>query len=274
MDAEQALREGNIDAALKDLQSQIRKAPADPKLRVFLFQLLAVLGQWNKALNQLNVAAELDAAILAMVGTYRDALPAEVLRSSIFAGKRDPLVFGEPQQWIAQLVEALRVAGLGQSEQSDALRSDALELAPVTSGQIDGEPFAWIADADTRLGPVLEAVLNGRYIWLPFQHMHSIRFEAPADLRDLVWAPAQITWANGGESVALIPARYPDSETNADARIRLSRRTEWEERSATLLVGLGQRMLATDRGEYPLLGIREVRLDTQTEADPGTNSDG
>jgi type VI secretion system protein ImpE len=273
MDAEQALKDGDLDTALKQLQSQIRKAPADAKLRVFLFQLLSVLGEWKKALNQLNVAAELDAGTLAMAGTYRPALQSAVLRERVFAGERDPIVFGEPQRWIALLFQALRLGGQGKAEESQGLRSAAFDKAPATAGQIDGEPFAWIADADMRLGPILEMVLNGRYNWVPFQHIRRIRFEEPSDLRDLVWVPAQITWTNGGESVALVPTRYPGSEFSEDPSIRLARRTDWLERGSGLFVGLGQRMLATDQGEYPLLGVREISLQ-QTDLPADGTDDG
>jgi len=273
MDAELALKEGDLDTALKQLQSQIRKAPADAKLRVFLFQLLSILGEWKKALNQLNVAAELDAGTLAMAGTYRPALQSTAFRDLVFAGERDPVIVGEPQRWIALLFEALRLSGQGDAEESQGLRSEAFDEAPATAGLIDGEPFAWIADADMRLGPILEMVLNGHYNWVPFQHIGRIRFEEPSDLRDLVWMPAQITWTNGGESVALIPTRYPGSEFSEDASIRLARRTDWLEPVSGLFVGLGQRMLATDQGEYPLLGIREISLQ-QTESPAGVNTDG
>ena len=60
--AEQALHEGNLDETLASLQDQVRKDPSNAKLRVFLFQLLALLGQWDRAMNQLNVAGDLDAA--------------------------------------------------------------------------------------------------------------------------------------------------------------------------------------------------------------------
>ena len=51
--AEQALRDGNVDAALKSLQDAVRGQPADAKLRVFLFQLLCLLGQGPRARNQI-----------------------------------------------------------------------------------------------------------------------------------------------------------------------------------------------------------------------------
>ena len=60
--AERAIREGSVDEALQLLQSAVRASPGDAALRIFLFQLLAVQGQWERSLNQLNVAAELDAS--------------------------------------------------------------------------------------------------------------------------------------------------------------------------------------------------------------------
>ncbi len=38
--------------------------------------------------------------------------------------------------------------------------------------------------------PVLEAMVNGKYYWIPFSRLASIVIEAPADLRDRVWLPA------------------------------------------------------------------------------------
>ena len=266
MDAETALRDGNLESALQQLQAQIRSFPADAKLRVFLFQLLAILGRWDKAGAQLKVAAELDAANLAMDATYRDAVKAEVFRADVFAGRRDPVILGEPEEWMALLFEALRADQVGEPVRAQALRSTALEAAPPTSGRADDARFDWIADADTRLGPILEAVVNGRYSWIPFHRITRIRFEAPTDLRDFVWTPAQITWTNGGEAVVLIPTRYPSTTEAADASLKLARRTEWIELGGNLFAGLGQRILATSAADYPLLNLREIVLDGVDES--------
>ena len=64
---------------------------------------------------------------------------------------------------------------------------------------------------------MLEAVINGRYYWVPFSRLTKIELEPPEDLRDMVWMPAHLQFENGGESVALIPTRYPGSEA-ADGR--------------------------------------------------------
>jgi type VI secretion system protein ImpE len=258
--AEERLREGDLDESLRQLQEQVRKAPADSKLRVFLFQLLALRGEWDRAMTQLNVAGELDAGTLAMVQTYREALRCEVLRAEIFAGRRSPLVFGEPEEWFALLIEAQRLAGQGAGGEAREMRLRALEAAPTTPGNVDGTPFEWIMDGDNRLGPVLEAIVNGRYYWIPFHRMRAIQLEKPEDLRDLVWMPAHFVWTNGGESVGLIPTRYPGSETSADAEIRLCRRTEWVDQGGETFAGLGQRMLFTDNGDYSLMDIRTITL--------------
>jgi len=260
--AEDRLREGDLEESLRQLQEQVRKDPANAKHRIFLFQLLALMGQWERAMNQLNVAGELDAGTLAMVQTYREALRCEVLRGEIFAGRRSPLVFGTPDEWLALLMEAQSLLAQGAGEQARAMRERALEAAPTTAGTIDGASFDWIMDGDNRLGPVLEAIVNGRYYWIPFQRIRSIQIEEPADLRDLVWMPAFFTWANGGESAGLIPTRYPGSEASADPEVRRSRRTEWLEQPGGAYVGQGQRMFYTDSGEYALMAVRSITLAT------------
>ena len=65
--AEEYFRDGNLQGALEDLQKQIRSQPENGRYRIFLFQLLAVLGQWGRALSQLNVLDRLDTGTWPMV---------------------------------------------------------------------------------------------------------------------------------------------------------------------------------------------------------------
>ena len=258
--AEFSLKGGDPGAALAQLQEQVRARPDDAKLRVFLFQLLCVTGKWDRALNQLSVAADLDASALAMKQTYEDAVRCEAIRNDVFAGRKSPMIFGQPDQWLALLIESLLVAGHGEPGRSLELRARAFEEAPATAGTIDDRPFSWIADADSRIGPVLEAVINGRYYWVPFSRLLKVDVEKPEDLRDTVWMPAHLQFENGGESVALIPTRYPGSEASDDGLIMLARKTVWEELGEDTFRGLGQRVLATDAEEIPLMDVRSIVL--------------
>ncbi len=228
--ADDCLREGNLPGALAEVENAVRQEPAQVKHRVFLFQLLAIMGDWKRAINQLNVIAEMDDGALMMVETCRTAVQCEALRSEVFAGRRSPLIFGEPQPWVAPLLESLRQLAEGQVAAAAELRDRAFEQADAVAGTIitrsgdeAGEEFQWIADADGRLGPMLETLMNGAYYWVPFQCIRSIDVEEPADLRDFVWTPVHINWTNEGQTVALIPTRYPGSEEQSDGLIQLGR---------------------------------------------------
>ncbi len=260
-DALNALKAGDLQQALQALQLEVRQHPADAKRRVFLFQLLAVLGQWDRALTQLTVVGDLDANAMPMVHAYREAVRCELLRRDVFAGTRAPVIFGDPPAWIAQLLDALRLDAAGDRRAAQDQRALALEAAPGVAGTIDGTPFAWLADADTRLGPVLELLANGNYYWIPMQRIRNVRLEAPSDLRDQVWMPAGVTLVNGGELVGFIPTRYMSGDAPQDDALLLARRTEWVAVAPEVYIGRGQRMLTTDVDDYPLMTVRAIDFD-------------
>jgi type VI secretion system protein ImpE len=275
MEVKELLKNGQLDEALTELEGQIRNDPSNAKLRVFLFQLLSVLGDWKRALTQLNVAAELDPINLLMAQVCRAALNCEALRAEIFSGKRSPLIFGEPNEWVGWLVHANQMVAEGKYHASKEIRERAFEAATAVAGSVDGKAFEWISDADSRLGPILEAIFDGKYYWVPFTAIKRIQIEPPADLRDLVWLPAQFTWVNGGQTAGLIPTRYPDSQNSEDSAILLARKTDWIERPGDLYLGLGQRMLATDTDEFPLLQIRQINLEhSETDLQDGEINNG
>ena len=264
-DAETLVRTGDLDAGLKALQDAVRADPAKQTLRVFLFQLLCVLGDWNRAITQLKLCAELDAAALPMAQTYREAIICEVFREKVFAGEKQPLVFGDPQDWIALLIEALRLDGDGRADEARAMRDRAFEDAPASAGTLNGAPFEWVADADMRLGPVLEAVIDGKYYWVPVNALASLTAEPPADLRDTVWTPCHITLRNGGDTVALIPTRYAGTVANGTPAEKLSRATSWHAFAPEAFAGRGQRLLATDAGETPVMELRELVIEAASD---------
>jgi type VI secretion system protein ImpE len=260
-DALSALKAGQLDQALQLLQQDVRKQPADPKLRIFLFQVLAVLGQWDRALTQLGVIAELDDGALHMVHAYRETVRCERWREEVFGGTRAPLLFGTPEAWMAQLVEALG----RDADAAAALRAAAFEQAPAISGAIDGVPFAWLADADPRIGPMIELIANGNYYWVPMQHIAALHTEAPCDLRDQVWLPATLSLTNGGELLGFIPSRYPGTLASGKDALLLARATDWVELGASQF-GLGQRVFATDSADYALLDTRAIVFDHPSAA--------
>lgn len=258
--AQDLLKAGDLAGTLASLQDSIRAKPEDAKLRVFLFQLLCVTGDWKRAITQLKLCAQLDAAAIPMAQTYREAIICEVFREKVFAGEKDPLVFGQPQDWVALLAQGVKALANGDADHAAALREEAFEKAPTTSGELDGQDFEWIADADMRLGPVLEIVINGKYFWMPFNVLSSLRLEPPVDLRDTVWTGANLTIKNGGELVGLIPTRYAGTTQRGDDAMKLSRTTSWEDLGGETYGGLGQRLIATDQAEVSIMDARNFQF--------------
>ena len=265
MSAEELLKQGDLEAALGSLQDQVRAKPADAELRVFLFQLLAVRGELDRALTQLNVVGDLDSQAYPMVQAYREALRCEAFRIEVFAGRTQPLLFGEPSQWVAHFLEALRLTTQGNFAEANALRNQGFEAMEEVTGNADGNPFAGVIDADSRVGPFLEAIVNGGYYWVPFDRLKSVEIEPPVDLRDLVWAPATFTWQNGGHAVGFVPSRYPGSIADNSADALLCRQTIWHDQGEDTFFGEGQRVLMTDQDEYDFLSLKMLSIDTPAE---------
>ena len=271
MDAREYLRSGDVGAALSQLKQDVRKAPRDARLRTFLFQMFCLTGEWDRALTQLTLVSELDPLALPMTQTYQVAIRCEVLRAKVFRGERTPMVLGDPGAWLPLLIEANRLLAAGKPGPAARLRDAGFEQAPASPGTADGAAFEWIADADPRLGPVMEAIVDGKYYWVPFLQIRRVEIDPPTDLRDQVWMPASFQWTNGGESVGFIPTRYPADSASADPRLLLAQRTDWIETGAVgdgWTLGAGQRMFATDSSELPLMDLRSLVFTADPAAAP------
>jgi type VI secretion system protein ImpE len=261
-DAAKSFDAGDLDGCLYQLQASLRQRPADTAARIFLAQLLLVLGQWQRASNQLNVLAEMDTTCEPLAHAYQPAIQCELFRASVFAGKTAPLIFGEPPEWIAPLVESLALSRQGKTAEALAQRAAAFGSASPTAGSLNGAPFETFWDMDSRLGPLFELFVEGRYFWVPVSRVQRLASQPPSNVRDMVWLPVQVTWSNGGQTVALMPSRYSGSESSTNASLRLARATEWLDLGEEQYQGFGQRMFATENGELGLFEIRELTLAT------------
>jgi type VI secretion system protein ImpE len=258
--ADQRLREGDLDGARADLMEAVRSAPGDPRARMFLFQLLCVAGEWDKARRQLETLAQISPEARMLSVAYGQAIEAEKVRSEIFAGRgQAPILAGGG--WATGIAQALELFANDEVAAGEAARARALDAAPDTPGELDGTRFEWVADADARFGPCFEAIVGGRYGLIAFDAVKRIASEGPRDLRDMVWYPVEIALRQGTSAAALLPARYPGSERSADGSHRLARSTGWEERPDGAL-GIGQHLwMFSDGEERGLLSVRTLTFD-------------
>jgi type VI secretion system protein ImpE len=251
-----------VSELLASALAAVKAAPTDPSVRMKLFRVFCLTGQWDRAVIQLDTASGMDAELAMTSLLYKQAIACEQFRAQVFVGSRTPVVLGEPQPWLGWMMEALR----SEPARAMSLRAQAMEAAIALPGSLNGEEFEWLADADPRLGPVCESFIDGKYYWLPFDRIAELTIEPPDDMLDLVWTRAEVVLGNGGSKLVLVPSRYPGSEASGDDTIRTCRRTEWSGSDATGYLGLGQREWVTDRGETGLLDVRRLVLLPQMHA--------
>lgn len=260
-DADVLLRQGDVDGARTALVEAVRAAPADQRLRMFLFQLLAVNGEWDKARNQLQSLTQLSPEAQMLSVTYNQVLDAEKQRDAVFSGAAEAELLMGSDGWAEGIVLALASFARGEAEKAEALRDAAFDAAPEMPGTIDGNRFEWISDCDSRFGPTLEVILGGRYGLLPFDTIKSITSTGPEDLRDTIWYPVEIEFRNGHTAAAFLPARYPRTEKAASGLERLGRVTEWTDHDWGQQ-GSGQRLWTfSDGDDCGILEFRKIEFD-------------
>jgi type VI secretion system protein ImpE len=185
--ADDLLRGGDIAGARAALVSAVRAQPSDEQARMFLFQLLALSGEWEKARTQVQALAQLSPEAQMLAAAYGQAIEAEGVRKSVFAGGAKAEVLIGADGWASGVSDAIELLAQGKSEEGLAARDAALDVAPDCPGSFNGTSFEWIADADSRFGPSFEAIIAGRYGIIPFDTVQKITSDGPVDLRDLIW---------------------------------------------------------------------------------------
>ena len=255
-DADDLLKSGDLDGARKALVEVVRAKPGDASARMFLFQLLALAGEWDKAKLQMNTLAQLSPESQMLSVVYGQAIEAERERAEIFAGRAVAHVHGGTE-WLQGIADAIHHFSNNRVAEGEAARDAAFDAAPDTPGTLDELAFEWIADGDSRFGPCLEAIIGGRYGLLGFDAIDHIKSEGPQDLRDLVWYPVQIAFKSGQSVAALLPARYPGLDVEADPAERLTRATGWRD-APWGSAGSGQHLWSLSSGEER--GLLSLRL--------------
>ncbi|VWD41878.1 virulence protein, SciE type [Burkholderia lata] len=248
-----------IAVQIERIESHIRAQPALAAHRWALFQWLCVTGDWTRAVIQLQTWAKLEPQQAQAAQVVRDLIRAERWRHKVVVGRERPGFVLEPASWVKELVGALELAADGHDELADDARAKALDAAPLIAARTPGGVASWIADSDSRFGPVCEVITAGHYRWVPFADLAAWRIAPPANLIDLVWAPCVLTLSDGSTVRGFMPARYPGSEAAIDA-LRLGHETAWHDAGRTAVIALGQKTWTTDQGDFGLFELAHAQF--------------
>jgi type VI secretion system protein ImpE len=259
------------------VEAEIRRQPALAAHRWTLFQLLCITYEWPRAVQQLQVYAQLELSQASVAQACRDLVRAELWRGKVMAGLQKPgVVFDGASGWMEGMLDALRLAAKGQLDASDEARERALELAPLVSGKSAGHTFDWIGDSDSRLGPVCEVMTAGRYRWLSLADIRSWRIERPTTLIDLVWASCTLTLKDGTVVRGFMPARYPiaaDPVERVPEALQLGCETIWRDAGRTGVIASGRKTWTTSAGDFDLFELPECEFGVEQVDDSGAYCD-
>jgi len=111
------------------VQRQIRASPQNAGLRLALGHFLALRGDWQRAEDQLKLAAKIDPSFAPASATCAMALAAERHRTEFWNGGRAPAVVAGEAGWVAALIAAAALPperAAEAAELREAARQDAI----------------------------------------------------------------------------------------------------------------------------------------------------
>ena len=248
-----------LDALFDDAKKRVQAAPGDIKARSALWQIFAARGEFDRARTQLEALLAIDSSWAMEVQACHLLLKAEEQRQQVFNGLLAPTCLGEPPAWFGPLVAGLQALGDGRNPAQWPAVAELLSRAQQNSeprrGTLNGQAFEWLCDGDARLGPCLEVMVQGKYLWLPWSLVHRIESRPPTEIRDRLWLHALLELGDEGSIEVFLPARYPDPQNDAQM---LGEQTEWQQLAGESYLGRGQKTLMTDQVEVGLLDVREL----------------
>ncbi len=273
MDPRELIRAGRLSDARMRLIEDVKSKPADAGARTLLFQVHALLGEWEKAGRHLDVLAAQDAKRETGVQVYKNLVQAEKKRLDVFQNRLLPSFLpGAPPYFEMYRLACEKLKG-GHVDEAMRLFDGVNEQIPVLSGMLNGQSFEGFGDTDVLLMFFLEAIVEERYLWIPFEKIREISIPAPKTLFDLIWAPAHITtW----ESLAVnccLPVCYPESFLHEDDRVKLGRMTEWKKEGGPFSRGIGQHVFTAGDQEIGILDIRELAFNWPRTGDQNEKAD-
>jgi type VI secretion system protein ImpE len=260
---------GELSAAIAEITQEVKANPADMPRRVFLFELLCFAGEWERALRQLDVIGHQGVGTEIGAQVYRNCIRAEIDRGRLLTDGLQPHFLAEPPSYVDAHIEALNRLRAGDAAGARELLDRAEDERPAFAGLLDDVPFKDFRDYDDRFAPVLEVIVHDKYTWLPLEHVRNVRFEQPSQLRDLVWATAEIETVSQ-EMRVLVPVLYAGTGSHSDDMVRLGRATDWKELGPELYAGAGLRMFVADGREVPALEVRSISFDDARSGPPAS----
>ena len=259
-EAKTLLESGNLSGAIESALAMVKANPTDGSARIFLFELSAFAGDWERAKRQLDVIGHQDTT--AMIGSkiYEQCIIAEGKRADFFSKGAKPEFLSTPPDYIYGLLTANnRVIEDNLTEARDFL-DKAENERPAFACQINGKDAEDFRDYNDLTSSILEVIIKDSYVWVPFEQIEKITFSAPKSLRDHFWLQAALETDNGTNGDVFIPALYNNSWRSGNDKVRLGKVTDWRDIGEDIYVGEGTKLFATGSEHKTILDLETIEF--------------
>lgn len=243
---------GAIDSQIQDVKAN----PADHGKRLFLFELCAFAGDWDRARRQIDAINLSDPELQLAQATYRKLIDAEEARAKVFRDGVMPQFLGPVPEWVYPRLEAVTAFKVGDSSKAAECIAASDVASTSVNATINGQSHEGLRDCDDLFGPILEVLAHGDYYWLPMCNIESLAANPPRFPRDLVWFPAKLSVKDGPTGDIFIPTCYPGTTKSENDKLRLARETDWQGDGGPVR-GLGLRLLLVGEDVLPIPELRE-----------------
>ncbi|MEP6902756.1 MAG: type VI secretion system accessory protein TagJ [Actinomycetota bacterium] len=259
-EAKTLLESGNLSGAIEAALALVKSNPTNASARIFLFELSAFAGDWERAKRQLDVIGHQDTT--AMIGSkiYEQCVIAEGKRAEFFLKGTKPEFLATPPDYIYGLLTANNRVREGNLTEAREILDKTEEERPAFACKINDVDVEDFRDYNDLTSVILEVIIKDSYVWVPFEQIEKITFSAPKSLRDHFWLQAELQTDNGTNGDVFIPALYNDSWRSGDDKVRLGKATDWRDISEDIYVGEGTKLFAVGSEHKTILDFQAIEF--------------
>jgi type VI secretion system protein ImpE len=252
MTALELLSEGRLAEAVREQDRLVALRPNDAAARLLLAELLLFDGDLDAVRKHLDAISTDSATMAGYLDACRLLIDAEAKRQRLLIDVQPQFLLMPPEHlsWRLDALENLR--GGRQKEAMHNL-DEADARAPWLTGHVDGRAFDGVRDGDDLFGPLLEVLIDGEYVWFPFEQISRLRLDGDEGLRAAVFVPAVLRAVSGDEWHVHLPALYPGTHRDPDEEVRIGQATDWIAEDDGPTRGVGLRVLSFGAEEMTLL---------------------
>lgn len=260
--ASDLFRAGELNPAIEAANAALRRNPTDINARLLLAELLVFAGNFERADNILDAAAQIDPAAMIGIAEFRQLLRAATSRRQYSREGRVPELLDEPSQSLRSSLAAFVDLRAGDAEAAARHAAEAEALRPRVSGQSGDRKFEDFRDADDFCAGFFEVLTTtGKYFWIPTERVEAVQFHPPRRPRDLAWRRASVSVINGPDGEVYLPAIYDWGHPDIGDDLRLGRATDWIGPEDGPMQGLGQRLYVIGDDAVGIMELTTLSFD-------------